>query len=621
MMFSHFIYPGYEAFIGDHKVYMPSILKKLDSSLYPNDPLMPFLHGAYTLFDEFVVFLVESFGLDLFVVLFCISIVLRFIFYYTIYLLGMYLSKDRIFSLLLVIFFCLVQVKFGSFINHILPRSFGIVLALLSLTLYFGQRRIASAFALSACLLFHPIFFLQFGAFFYLALIIDCIKKNIKPRYLLLGLIPATLLLALLSIYNTSELSIFKQMSRQYYMFLKERTPDVFLLSSQGLKVIGTYLFNYLVFGFAFYKLKDRIEPLHRRYLMLIVVVTLVFLFVTILGVDVAKSVFIFNIQTMRAYQLLKLIAATLFVLSTYNQLKSHPHDHVTNFMFISTAISLVAVTNLSLLFLALLCGTLIFKRYSNILSKILSLRIFLSLIALFLTCFLLFLYSSGNVYSVVKVIFTFTFSLMFFYLIKFLGFYTFSKIALMVIFVSAVGTTLFQTGNFTIYPKIYKDRNFMEVANWIKDNTAKEAVFITEPFTSKGEEIRVISGRSIFATFKNAAPGVFSEKIAMEWMQRYSFVKQFMKKINKYDPLRSPSFFYVGSKPIIPFMRTWCQKKEIKSNDGIKKFLATSPEVELFIRKVMRRYKMHYVLSEVPLLLGFPVSFKNDEYFIYKLN
>ena len=194
-------------------------------------------------------------------------------------------------------------------------------------------------------------------------------------------------------------------------------------------------------------------------------------------------------------------------------------------------------------------------------------------------------------------------------------------KPALVIVFVGAFALTLANANKFSIKPKYYNDKNFMEVCRWIQTNTDVDAVFLTEPFTSKGEIIRITCSRSIFATFKNAAPGVFNEKIAMEWTERYAFVKQFMKKITRYDPSHTPSFFYKGSEPVVPMMRKLYTKKENGSADDIKNILSSSPETELFIQNVIQRYKVDYILSETPLLLNFPITFRNDEYLVYKLS
>ena len=623
-LFSHVVYPGYDVFIGDHKVYIPGILKALDPNLFNSDPLLSFSrfsHGSFSFFDELIVFLVKATGTDLFLIFICISLVLRLIFYSTIYKLSMYLTKDRIISLILVLFFCVAQIKFASFVTYILARSFGIVFGLLSLTLYFGQKRISSSIMLSICLLFHPIFFLQFAAFFYLAMLTDIKYKLIDFRYILIGLFPVIAFVIHMFTSAPSDLGIFSQMSDQYYMFFRERTPDVFLLSAAGIKVVYVYLFNYMLFGFALHKLADKIEAHHFRYMVLILIATLTLLIVTVVGVDIFKSVFVLRVQTMRAYQLLKIMSATLFVYCTYIQVITQPSDLTINSLLIGTTAAIIISPNLALLLLSLTFAILLLRRWSPVFyNPPYSYWVLIGSTA----CILAFTFSffiSGDTYTTIKTTCVLLFMILAAISIRIFELPLFIKPALCIVFASIFVLALANANEFSLQPKYYKDKRFMEVCNWIRANTKVDAVFLTEPFTSKGEEIRITCGRSIFATFKNAAPGAFSEKMAMAWTERYSFVKQFMKKITRYDPSHTPSFFNKGSEPVIPMMRKWYQKKEIGTKNDIKKILSSSPETGLFIQNVMQRYKVDYILSETPLLLNFPIVFKNNEYRIYELS
>jgi len=45
-----------------------------------------------------------------------------------------------------------------------------------------------------------------------------------------------------------------------------------------------------------------------------------------------------------------------------------------------------------------------------------------------------------------------------------------------------------------------------------------------------------------------------------------------------------------------------------------------TSPETEKFIQNVKSRFKVDYVVSKTPMLLMYPIVFKNNEYLVYNL-
>lgn len=619
-LFSHLVYPGYNVCIGDHATYIPPILKTLNPTLYGNDYFLSFSPLIYTFFDEFIVFLVNITGLKLFTVLFSISLILRFIFFSSIYKLSMYLTKDKTVSLLLILFFCLAQIKFGSLNNYLLPRSFGIVLGLLSLTLYFGQRRISSSIVLSVCLLFHVPSFIPFAAFFYLALLTDVKKKVVNINYLSLGLVPIGLFFVLFFLSDTSGLHIFSRMSEEYYKFQKLRHPDVFLLSGPGVKVISIYFFNFMLFGFAFYKVIDRLDAKHVRYLILVLLVTIALLIVTIVGGDLFRRIIIVQLQTMRAYQLLRIVSAILFVYCAYNHIKDYPSDEIMNLMLIGTTVSLILLPHFAFLFL-IVTITIFFLR--RLLPSFYDTSRRYWLLIGWTACFLvvlLWLFINGDLYSAKKLICIYVFMLLPTFFIRTLGFSSIMRFTLVILFFSTFTLITLNVKSFSYHPKHYNNLNFMELCDWIQRNTATDAVFITDPFTSKGEEIRMICGRSVFVTFKIIQSGGFDEKYAVGAIQRYNFVKEYMEKLKRFYPQRANSFFYDGSKPVIPLMRRWYKKKENNAEQDIRKILLKSPETETFIKNVRQRYKVDYIVSEAPLLLKFPITFKNDRYIVYKL-
>lgn len=620
-LFSHLVYPGYEVCIGDHATYIPAMLKVLNPSLYGNDFFLSFSPLAYTFFDELIAFVINTTGGELYTVLFFISLILRFIFFSSIFKLSIYLTKDQAFSLLLVLFFCLGQIKFGSLNNYLVPRSFGIVLGLFSLTLYFGQRRLYSSIVLSTCLLFHVPSFIPFATFFYIALFTDLKNKLIKINSLFLGLIPIGFLFVLIFQGDTSGLNIFKKMSGGYYMFQKLRHPDVFLLSAPGLKVIAQYLFNYMLLGFALYKVNSYLDAHHIRYLILVLVITLAFLIVTIIAGDLFRWLFIIQVQTMRAHQMLKIVSATLFVYCTYLQIKYYPKDQIINLMLIGTTASLILLPSLSLLFLVFAILVLLLRRWSPVFNKLHYTHWLFICLCTCILLFTIFLFISGNVYSVKKMMLVLAFMVLVTFCIRALGLSVIFSPALFTLYLGAFMLVTVSAKSFAVHPKYYSNRNFMELREWIQSNTAIDTVFLTEPFTNIGEKIRMSCGRSIFATFKTIQSGTFDEKFAVEAMQRYNFVKEYMIKLAKYDPGRSSFFFNNYPRPVIPFMRKWYQQKGKSVDPDIHKILLTSPETEVFIHTIIGKYKVDYIVSEAPLLLKFPIIFKNDAYLVYDLS
>jgi hypothetical protein len=619
-LFSHFVYPGYDVFIGDHKVYIPTILQKLNQGLFPDDIFLSVAQHSFSLFDELVVSIIKTSGASLFKVLFYISLTLRFIFLYTIYKLSMYIAKDKILSLCLVIFFCLALTKVGSLNHYVLSRSFGIVLGLLSFALYFGQRRISSSIVLSVCLLFHVPSFIPFASFFYLALFMDFKDKLIKYKSLLLGFIPLSGLMVLLSCSDMSGISMFSRISEQYYLFAMERIPDIFLMSRPGLSVIFVYLFNFLLFGFALYNIADQLERHHFRYLVLVILATFTLLIVTIIGVDIFRSVFVVQIQTMRAYQLIKIVAAIIFAYSAYIHLKNHPSDVILNLMFTGTIVSLIVLPNLALLFLLFAAVITLLRRWLPSFSKQIYGYSFLLCAATCMLILILALFISGSDYLAKKTMLIVAFVSLVVLVIKVTGFSMVIRPAVIILFLSSFVLMLMSAKGFSYQPKCFKDESFMELSEWIKTNTSVDDVFLTEPFINNGERISMICGRSIFPTFEMVGLGSFDEDLVTKAMKRYDLVKDYKRKLNKSGPGQAPTFFPESSKPVISMMRRMYLSKEKVADDSIREILLTSPETEKFIQNVKSRFKVDYVVSKTPMLLMYPIVFKNNEYLVYNL-
>jgi len=230
---------------------------------------------------------------------------------------------------------------------------------------------------------------------------------------------------------------------------------------------------------------------------------------------------------------------------------------------------------------------------------------------------------NNGDVYAVMKIVLVLFITTIMSFVVMLLGLSNVSRAGLVFTFFGAFVMILVNIGDISARPKYYSDKKFMELCNWIKAYTDIDAVFLTEPFTDKGERMRLTSGRSIFCTFELIGSGIYNEAFAKMAMERYNFMVDYLKKIGRYKPGKNvKTLFFDGYKPVMPVMRRWYDGKMEKgeSKEGIRRLLLTSPETEIFIEKVNNRYKVDYVISETPLLLNFPVVFKNDDYLVYKV-
>src|SRR3989338_9091093 len=76
-IFSLIVTPGYQAFVADQPVFLPSLFNKLDPSLFQNDLVWYKIQfGKATLFIDFLAFFIRL-GVDIFWLLFILSAISR----------------------------------------------------------------------------------------------------------------------------------------------------------------------------------------------------------------------------------------------------------------------------------------------------------------------------------------------------------------------------------------------------------------------------------------------------------------------------------------------------------------------------------------------------------------
>jgi len=83
------------------------------------------------------------------------------------------------------------------------------------------------------------------------------------------------------------------------------------------------------------------------------------------------------------------------------------------------------------------------------------------------------------------------------------------------------LGVVLIPT-RFSIDPAAAANPSFLEACDWVKKNTSKEDLFITEPFTSESGPLRLMCHRGLFGTRKDGGQVVFNRAFALEWDRRY---------------------------------------------------------------------------------------------------
>src|SRR3989338_3119667 len=86
-IFSLIVTPGYQVFVADQPVFLPSLFNKLDQSLFQNDLVWYKIQFAEsTLFIDFLAFFIKL-GVDIFWLLFILSAISQIEFFFPLFLL------------------------------------------------------------------------------------------------------------------------------------------------------------------------------------------------------------------------------------------------------------------------------------------------------------------------------------------------------------------------------------------------------------------------------------------------------------------------------------------------------------------------------------------------------
>lgn len=231
-MFSILVSPGYKTLKSDQQIYIPQMQEAMEGDL-----LFSFKQTGFTIFDE----LLPEDGL--FFVLFVLTVLFRFVFFYSVFLLAKYFIKDDYFSLLCTGFFLVPLVVYGTRVlvltSELIPRDIGLSLCLLYLVLYLNGYRFWCLLPLSFAFLFHPITVIPFFIFYYIRLLF--FDKNTKIRFLLFFVFP--LLLSLVFLPGLEGAS-FGVIDSEWEGVIRDRDGYVFLSSWDW------YVWPYLLVSF-----------------------------------------------------------------------------------------------------------------------------------------------------------------------------------------------------------------------------------------------------------------------------------------------------------------------------------------------------------------------------------
>ena len=143
-------------------------------------------------------------------------------------------------------------------------------------------------------------------------------------------------------------------------------------------------------------------------------------------------------------------------------------------------------------------------------------------------------------------------------------------KIIVLILIIGIVCTFYFYKP-LSVERKVLQDESFSEMCEWIKGNTMKSEMFLTEPFSTPSSDIRLLCFRNIyFSQISDGAVVIFKRDLSFEWKRRFDISKE----------------------------------------------LFINPNIT-----IMKQESINYVLSENNLiLLNEYIVFQNERYYIYKI-
>jgi len=579
-IFSLTVYPGYEVFKEDQEVYMPQIYHSQNHSLFGNDLLIKFDQLKYTFFDELVNFTQNFFNKDIFLSLFILMFITRFIYYFSIYQIALYFSQNKLFSFISLFLFMKGYSVYGypySFLETLLvPRFISLSLCLLSLVFLFKNKTLIS-FAILACAsLVHPLTVIPFTIFPFLKLIFSFKKYFQKSLFIISFIIGLFILFSILVVkFNLiPNILILHPLDLLWENIIRTRNPYYFLSTwNYQLLILGVTFLLFIVLLMGKKPLFN--DSLRKSYAFLFFIIPSVSLIIYFFIVEILKIPFLVQIQLLRTLVLWKIACIFFFSYYAYHQISIKPHNILFNFFLLGIVFSFIFESSFifpfpskgSLVVLFILPFLYLWtKKKHNLAGNSL---IFAALLLISFILARLFVIRLAVIIPLMILLILITLILR--YKMCFIRDYQFIIRPAAILIISM--TTLFFLPSFQIRPKYFEDKLFMETCNWIKNHTNTEAIFITEPFTSKSGPLRLSCLRSIFTSRKDGSFAIlFNRDYALEWQTRMNIVKELEN--NNYCFPNTP-----------------------------------------------KEYKMDYILSERKLDLSFPEIYNNGKYFIYKIN
>ncbi|HIH13623.1 MAG TPA: hypothetical protein HA224_00015 [Nanoarchaeota archaeon] len=558
-VFSIAVRPGYAVFSGDQEIYMPAIYRTLGIAEYSGDILQGFDQSKYTFFDEIVSLLIKTLNINVLYVFVILTLIFRFLFFYAVYALARYFTNNKAFSILAMFLFSQDFWIYGSSTalleTSLIPRTIALPLALLALACFLNKRIFIAGLLVASSALMHPITAMPFILFFYLRPAISFVRKTRNKALWLLALFALPIAAALILLYfflPTRIDAVWDSIVHARVPYLLITAWPAFAFAYLALNT----LFLKISLGKAFKNLNENSKKLN---IVLLLAVPILLFILSFVFVDIFKFQFIAQLQLHRGMVLYKMLSVLFFSYYAYLEINYTRNNAPHKFVFLALIAGLFVKEYVVFILLPLLLLVWLEKRSllsPDAFNKVLVAYLLVAGAASF------WLNADLFKYYVIAISLAILMALIISLKQK-----PAAINAVLLIFILA--STIVFMPKFSAAPEYHSDKELMDACSWIKNNTPKNSIIMSEPFSKVSTPIRLDCHRAVFSSKKDGAQAIFSRPYAVEWAKR---------------------------------------------NDLLAN-LAGRPDA---ITELSSEYAIDYVISNYKINWTLPIAYENSKYFIY---
>ncbi|MCX6802974.1 MAG: hypothetical protein NTY48_00185, partial [Candidatus Diapherotrites archaeon] len=300
------VFQGSEIFAGDQKIYLMSIKLNEHKENFLTSIFNYYDQSTMTIFDETITLTQKITGTDIYTAVFSILIITNFVFFWGIFKIAYFFTKNNYFSVLILLLFLSKTMLFGtSSADHdtiLIPRLIGISLGILSIGFFLEAKTKRAVVSTIFCSLFHPIT----GAPITLFYLVLAIKRFIaKQKNSLHALIPmifgiAGILFIYLFSFGKSASGIFEIIDFEWKQIMLSRTAYHFFFSWPILQYIYLSIFIFS-FWLILILLKRNLSKDKKEFLFSGIITTALLVIISIILVDVFSAAFFSKMQLIRS--------------------------------------------------------------------------------------------------------------------------------------------------------------------------------------------------------------------------------------------------------------------------------------------------------------------------------